>query len=122
MLKIYTLKNCSTCRAATTWLRTRRIPFKEVAIRDTPPPVAELRTVLDANERELRRLFNTAGREYREQKLAEKLPTLTVTAALTLLAQNGNLVKRPFMIGEGVCLVGFNEKAWAAAFEDSSPP
>ena len=116
MLKVYTLSNCGTCRAATKWLRARGIPFEESAIRETPPTVAELRAALAAHGGELRRLFNTAGRDYREQKIAEKLPDLTPAAAMTLLSRNGNLVKRPFVVGEGVALTGFNEKAWAAAF------
>jgi arsenate reductase len=28
---------------------------------------------------------------------------------------NGNLVKRPFAVGDGVALVGFDEAAWASA-------
>jgi arsenate reductase (glutaredoxin) len=116
MLKIFTLSNCSTCRAATKWLRRRGITFKEVAIRETPPRVPELRLALAASNGELRRLFNTAGSDYRLQKLAEKLPQLSPEAALALLAGNGNLVKRPFLVGEGVTLVGFDEANWAAAF------
>jgi arsenate reductase (glutaredoxin) len=114
MLKIYTLSNCDTCRAATKWLRAHAIAFDERAIRDTPPSMAELRAMLAAQKGELRKLFNTAGRDYREQKLGEKLPTLSEKAALALLAENGNLVKRPFLVGEGVALVGFDESVWAA--------
>ena len=112
MLKIYTLSNCDTCRSATKWLRSRDVAFEEIAIRETPPKVAELRSALAAYNGDLRRLFNTAGRDYRGQRLAEKLPNMTTPTALTLLAGNGNLVKRPFLIGEGVALVGFNEKTW----------
>jgi arsenate reductase (glutaredoxin) len=64
---------------------------------------------------ELRRLFNTSGRDYREMKLGEKLPDLDQAAAFKLLAQKGNLVKRPFLLGPGVALVGFDEKAWSSA-------
>lgn len=116
MLKIYTLSTCDTCRRAVKWLRARGIEFEERAIRETPPSASELRAMLEARNRELRPLFNTAGRDYRDQKLAEKLPSMTPSAALLLLAANGNLVKRPFMIGDGVALVGFDEEAWAAAF------
>jgi arsenate reductase (glutaredoxin) len=119
MLKIYTLSNCDTCRKATKWLRASKISFQEIAIRETPPTVAELRIALAANEGKLRPLFNTAGREYREQMMAEKLPELSEPAALAMLAENGNLVKRPFLIGGGVALVGFNEKSWTAALGSS---
>ena len=112
MLKIYTLSNCDTCRSATKWLRSHDVAFEEVAIRETPPNVSELRSMLAAYDDDLGRLFNSAGRDYRDQKLAEKLPDMTTPTALTLLAGNGNLVKRPFLIGEGVALLGFNEKTW----------
>lgn len=115
MLKIYTYANCDTCRHAVKWLRAHGLAFAEHPIRETPPAPAELRTMLAAQGGEVRRLFNTSGRDYREQKLGEKLPGLTPTAALALLAQNGNLVKRPFLLGSGVGLVGFDENTWAAA-------
>ena len=114
MLKIYTLSKCSTCRDATKWLRARGVAFEERAIRETPPPPAELRTMLAAYGGQIRRLFNTSGIEYRAQKLAEKLPDLSEAEALMLLADNGSLVKRPFLIGDGVALVGFDEAQWRA--------
>jgi len=114
-LKLYTLANCDTCRRAVKWLRAHGIAFDERAIRETPPAAAELRAMLAGQDGELRKLFNTAGRDYREQRLGEKLPAMTEAAALALLAANGNLVKRPFLVGGGVALVGFDEKTWAAA-------
>jgi arsenate reductase len=70
--------------------------------------------MLVAHAGELRRLFNTAGRDYRALRLGEKLPTMDTDTALSLLARNGNLVKRPFLLGSRVALVGFDEKSWAA--------
>ena len=113
-LKIYTLSNCDTCRAATKWLRAHAVTFEERAIRETPPSAAELRAMLAAQGGELRKLFNSSGRDYREQKLGEKLPSLAPGAALALLVANGNLVKRPFLVGEGVALVGFDAALWRA--------
>ncbi|HTO05292.1 MAG TPA: arsenate reductase family protein [Opitutus sp.] len=112
-MKIYTYSKCSTCRDAVKWLRESNVAFDERPIRETPPTRAELRRMLAEYGGEIRRLFNTSGVDYRAQKLAEKLPTLTETAALDLLATNGNLVKRPFLIGERVALVGFNPAVWA---------
>jgi arsenate reductase len=117
MLKVYTLSNCDTCRRATKWLRAHDVAFEERAIRETPPSAAELKAVLAASGGELRRLFNVSGRDYREQKLGEKLPDLSEAEAIRLLAGNGNLVKRPFAVGGGVALVGFDESAWAAALK-----
>ena len=114
-LRIYTYANCDTCRRAVRWLRTRGLTFEERPIRETPPAPAELRAMLAAQQGERRRLFNTAGRDYRELKLGEKLPAMTDGEALRLLAGNGNLVKRPFLLGPGVALVGFAEAEWSAA-------
>ena len=114
-VKIYTLAQCSTCRDATKWLRARGVEFDEREIRETPPTLAELRTMLAAHDGNLRKLFNSSGIEYRALKLAEKLPALSESEQLALLAVNGSLVKRPFLVGAGVALVGFDEKKWAAA-------
>ena len=111
-LTVYTLANCDTCRRAVKWLRTRGLVFAERRIRETPPGLGELRQMLAAQDGNLRRLFNTAGRDYRELGLAEQLPAMSETEALRLLAAQGNLVKRPFLVGQGVALVGFDEEIW----------
>lgn len=118
-LTVYTYANCDTCRRAVKWLRAEGVNFVEKPIRETPPTPTELRTMLAAYSGELRRLFNTSGRDYREQKLGEKLPGLAPEVALKLLAGNGNLVKRPFAIGPGVALTGFDPAAWKAALRAS---
>jgi arsenate reductase len=112
-LTVYTYANCDTCRKATKWLRAQGLAFAEKPIRETPPSVAELRVMLAAQDGELRKLFNTSGVDYRAQGLGERLTTMTEAAALELLAGNGNLVKRPFLLrADDVGLVGFNESAW----------
>ena len=115
MLRVYTYASCDTCRRAVQWLRAHGLAFEERPIRETPPTLAELRTVLAAFPGERGRLFNTSGRDYRALGLGQKLPAMTDDAALRLLAANGNLVKRPFLLGPGTALTGFDERAWAAA-------
>jgi arsenate reductase len=118
-LTVYTYSNCDTCRRAVKWMRGRRLEFVEKPIRETPPSGAELKQMLAAQGGELRKLFNTSGLDYRAQGLGEKLPSMTEAAALALLAGNGNLVKRPFLLGaDGLGLVGFNEAVWAARLEE----
>ena len=107
---------CSTCEQARQWLRKHKVPFVERDIRATPPTVKELRAMMAAQGGERKKLLNTSGIEYRKQGLAAKLPGLDAAAAIALLAGNGMLVKRPFLLGPGgVGLVGFDEKKWAAA-------
>jgi arsenate reductase len=113
---IYTYAKCSTCRDAVKWLQARGVKFTEHPIYETPPGVAELRRMLAFQRGNLRRLFNTSGIEYRAKNLAAKLPAMKEADALALLAGNGRLVKRPFVLGASFGLVGFDEAAWAAAF------
>ena len=109
---IYTYANCGTCRRAVKWLRARGVEFVEKPVRETPPSPAELRAMLRHQDGTLRKLFNTAGRDYRALGLGEKLAVMTEPEALALLAANGNLVKRPFLLGADFGLVGFDETRW----------
>jgi arsenate reductase len=97
------------------WLAAHGIDCLEKPIRETPPGLAELRTMLAAQEGELKRLFNTSGLEYRALGLAGKLPQMSEGKALQLLAGNGRLVKRPFLIGPEVALLGFDADVWKAS-------
>lgn len=68
--------------------------------------------MLEAYSGNLKALFNISGRDYREMNLKESLPTLSEDEAFTLLTENGNLVKRPFLIGPNVQRVGFKVEEW----------
>lgn len=116
MLTVYIYQKCSTCRDAIKWLDARGIPYQIKAIRETPPSPAELKTALLAYGGDLRKLFNSSGIDYRALNLKDQLPTLGEADAFALLTQNGNLVKRPFLIGDGKTLVGFKPKVWSSAF------
>lgn len=114
MLKLYAYSGCSTCKNAIKWLNAHKIPFEEIAIRTTPPSLGELKAMLAAHHGELRRLFNTSGQDYRALQIKDKLPTMSLEAALDLLATNGNLAKRPFVIDtkRAIHLLGFKEDEW----------
>jgi arsenate reductase len=114
VLTIYAYDKCSTCRKAVGWLEQRRIPFTVKPIREQPPSVGELKRML-AVQGDIRRLFNTSGKDYREQKLGAKLAEMSPDQAVALLARNGNLVKRPFVLTNKTGLVGFDAAAWATA-------
>lgn len=116
MLKVYTYQGCSTCRNAIKWLKAQGIAHAEVAIRETPPGLNELRAMLRARG-QLRLLFNTSGQDYRALSLKDKLPAMSEAEALELLSRSGSLVKRPFVIDaeQKVFLTGFNEAEWGKA-------
>jgi arsenate reductase len=119
MLKVYIYQGCSTCKNAIKWLKAQSIPHQEIPIRETPPTVPELRSMLKAKNGELRPLFNTSGQDYRALGLKDKLPGMSTDDALAMLAANGNLVKRPFALDTavGVHLVGFKEAEWEAGLK-----
>ena len=113
VMKLYQYPKCSTCRKAVKFLNDNNIEFASIDITQKPPTKAELKNMLVSYDGEIRKLFNTSGIQYRELNMKEKLPTMTVKEAIDLLAGNGKLIKRPFLLNadkQGV--VGFKEEAW----------
>lgn len=115
-MKIYEYKNCSTCRKAIQYLDSKKIAYERVAIVDSPPTLTELKRMLSYLKTaggSLKNLFNTSGEQYRELKIADKLKAgLSEAEALGLLAKNGKLIKRPFLLTKNNGTVGFNQKVW----------
>lgn len=112
---VYAYSGCTTCKRALNWLASRDVKPDVRAIRETPPSLAELRAARQAGI-PLRGLFNTSGGTYKEMNLKDRLPSLSEDEALALLAANGNLVKRPFVIAGDKHFAGFHEAEWEAVF------
>jgi len=111
-MKLYEYKGCDTCRRAKKYLAAHGLDFTAIPIREQPPTKAELKRMLVIYGGDLRRLFNTSGGDYKAMKLSDRLPQLTEAEALDLLAANGNLVKRPFLLTDTGGLVGFKQPEW----------
>lgn len=111
-MKLYTYEKCGTCRKAVKWLEARNSRVEAIPIRERPPTVGELKKMLGFLKGDLRRLFNTSGQDYRVLNLREKLPQMSEAEALKLLASNGNLVKRPFLLTDQGGTTGFQEEEW----------
>ena len=112
MLTVYQYKKCSTCRDALKWLDAKGIKYRAKEIRETPPSRAELKAALKAAGGNMRKLFNTSGMDYREMGLKERLDAMSDGDAFVLFVSFGILVKRPFVFGDGVSLLGFKEDEW----------
>ncbi len=116
MLKIYSYQKCSTCRNAIKYLEKNGMEFKELDIITQRPSTVELERMLKFQDGNLKALFNTSGELYRELKIKDKFPTLSKAEAFSLLTKHGKLIKRPFVIGDAVGLVGFRENEWRKIF------
>jgi arsenate reductase len=108
-LTFYGYKKCATCRNAERWLAARKHQVAFVDITQKPPPLKLLQTALATRDGKTGKLFNTSGEQYKRLKLKEKLPAMSETDALRLLASNGRLVKRPIVTDGARVTVGFDE-------------
>lgn len=119
-MKVYEYKACSTCQKALKFLENKKVQFERLAIVDSPPTISELKKMLDylkADGGTFKNLFNTSGVQYRELKISDKLKAgTTEKEALELLAKNGKLIKRPFVLTDKAGTVGFKEEQWKKLF------
>lgn len=111
-ITLYGYKNCSTCKKAEKFLKAKSLDYKWIDITEKPPKKTELKKMLQAYEGNIKKLFNTSGQVYREQKISAKLPMMSESEAIDLLSKNGKLIKRPFLLQENLSLVGFKEEEW----------
>lgn len=112
-MKLYQYPKCSTCRKAVKFLNELNIDFESIDITTQPPSKLELKMMLDSYDGDIRKLFNTSGVQYRELKIKDKITTLTVDDAIELLAGNGKLIKRPFLLNGNNGIVAFKEAQWS---------
>lgn len=117
LVRVYEYKTCSTCQKAIRFLAEEGVEFERIAIVESPPTERELRemlVVLKARGGTIKSLFNISGQVYREMKIGDRFAAgLSEDEALSLLASNGKLIKRPFLIaGRGLGAVGFREEEW----------
>lgn len=117
-LKIYTYRNCGTCKKALKFLHRHGIEYVEHPIREKPPSKSELKKMLRYKDGNIRKLFNTSSGDYKSMGMKNRIDGLTESDVLDLLHEHGNLIKRPFVLGKGTGTVGFNEEEWRELFVD----
>nr|WP_320147750.1 arsenate reductase family protein [uncultured Anaeromusa sp.] len=106
---------CTTCQKAKKWLDDQGLAYEPRPIKEQHPSAAELEAWWKQSGLPLKRFFNTSGLLYKSLQLKEKLPTMSETDMVALLATDGMLVKRPLLIGNGKVLVGFKQAEWEQA-------
>lgn len=106
---------CSTCKKAFRWLADHGIDVDVRPIVDAPPTAEELSGWVPRSGVPVRKWINTSGQSYRAIG-REKASAAKDEEILRWLTQDGKLVKRPVLVTSEVCLVGFDEAAYAATF------
>ncbi len=104
---------CTTCQKALKWLDANGIAYTKRHIAEENPTIEELKQWHAKSGLPLKKFFNTSGLLYKENKLKDKLPTMSDEEQYALLATNGMLVKRPIVVDGDTVLVGFKEAEWA---------
>ena len=104
---------CSTCKKARKWLDDHGISYTARHIKEENPTYEEMKHWLEISGMPVKKFFNTSGLVYKSMELKDELPTMSIDEQLRLLATDGMLVKRPFVVTkDGKVLTGFREKEW----------
>ena len=113
MIKVYGIKNCSTCVKALKWLEAEGKPFEFI---DYRAQLIAPETILAwAAQLSWAKLINKASTSWRslsdEQKQAN-----TDTELLALLAEYPTLMKRPVLVEQERIILGFKPEAYQEFF------
>ena len=96
-IKLIWKKSCDTCRRFKKELDSRDITYESREMNSEPLTATELDSLI--GERELKPYLNTRNVVYRERKLSANPPTRD--AAIALMAETNNLLRRPvFIVGD----------------------
>lgn len=109
-VKIYSYPKCSTCRKAKKWLEDNGVTFEEIHIVENPPTKAEVKSLYEKSNFELKKFFNNCGQRYRELGMKDKIKVASEDELLELLGSDGMLLKRPIVTDGKTVTLGFKEE------------
>ena len=112
-MRIYYYPACGTCKKALKWLADHNIEHKLHDYRVEGLDTAFLQQAEAQFGWE--NLVNKRSTTWRNLD-EEVKKTLSKSTALSVLADNPTLIKRPIILQEGKALIGFDEKEYQAVF------
>lgn len=112
MYKFYCYSRCSTCKKAQNYLDSNGIEYEYIDIKSEIFNPKLIKDFHLKSKKELKKLFNTSGIRYRELKLKDKIPNLTVEELYQLLSTDGMLIKRPILVTDEKVYFGFKEEEY----------
>ena len=114
MITVYGIKNCDTVKKALKWLADHNIEHKLHDYRVEGLDTAFLQQAEAQFGWE--NLVNKRSTTWRNLDESVK-NSLSKTTALSVLAENPTLIKRPIILQDGKTLIGFDAKEYEAAFK-----
>lgn len=105
---------CGTCRKALKWLEANGFHPEKRHIVEERPTAEELFQWIERSGLPVQKFFNTSGLIYKERGLKDVVKTAPSEELISLLAEEGKLVKRPLLVTDDKVLVGFKEEEWAS--------
>ncbi|MGP1628051.1 MAG: ArsC family reductase [Aggregatibacter segnis] len=114
MITVYGIKNCDTVKKALKWLADHNIEHKLHDYRVDGLDTAFLQQAEAQFGWE--NLVNKRSTTWRNLHEDVK-KTLSKTTALSVLAENPTLIKRPIILQDGKTLIGFDVKEYEATFK-----
>ncbi len=103
---------CSTCQKAKKWLQEQGVAFIDRHIKEQNPTKEELKEWHEKSGMDIKKFFNTSGMLYKEMKLKDRLPEMSLEEKYDLLSTDGMLVKRPVLVTKKGVLTGFKPEEW----------
>lgn len=104
MIRIYHNNRCSKSRAALALLEQHGKPVEVIHYLETPPSVAELKSLVSQLGISARELLRTGEDEYRELGLDDM--SLDDNALLAAMAKHPRLIERPIVVAHGKAVIG----------------
>lgn len=111
MMKVYTLKNCDSCRKALKWLDAEGISYANHDIRSGGVDESWVTPIIDALGWEA--AINRRSTTWRSLSDADR-EGIDNAKALALILKHPTLMKRPVFVGTGSVICGFDAKAMSA--------
>lgn len=103
---------CTTCKKAKAWLDENGIKYTDRHIKEDNPTAEEIEKWHKKSGLPIKRFFNTSGLLYKSLGLKDRLKDMSLEEAVSLLATDGMLVKRPIVVDGETILIGFKESEW----------
>lgn len=103
---------CSTCQKAKKWLQEQGVTFTDRHIKEDKPTKEELKEWHEKSGMDIKKFFNTSGMLYKDLKLKDRLPEMSLEEKYELLSTDGMLVKRPLLVTNKSVLTGFKPEEW----------